>query len=95
MKPTIFTDALRKEICTTHSYWIEARHADISVTDAVDHDWRNDKVKPTLRKVIYGLVDRAYLDGVEAGKEEVRKNLRLALFGKEDGACHDHSDPHL
>jgi hypothetical protein len=82
MKNTLLTDALRKEICSGDSYWIKAQNLNISLIETVNHDWDNKKA-PTLKKVIIDLVDEAYHNGIEAGKEEVRKNLRMALFGNE------------
>jgi hypothetical protein len=93
MKQTILTDALRKEICHGDSYSIRARRLTIYLVESVEHDW-DDKKGPTLKKVIHDLVDEAYYMGIKAGKEEVRKTLRLALFG--NGCANiDSSDPRL
>lgn len=77
-KPILFTDAMRCEICTPDSYWLDTMILNISLADAVDHCWEN-KTRPTLKQVVLDLVNEAYNRGREESADQIRNGIKSLI----------------
>jgi hypothetical protein len=76
-KPTLFTDALRRELCG-QSWYLGNDPASVNLVAAVDHNW-DGKALPTLRKVVTSAVEDAYRRGLEQGANQVRDGIKSLL----------------